>query len=522
MASRQSRQCCASETQRQVEERRKWDVCTTGQEIFFNVAEPPPVRSVRGARTGMVDIRIRWPPGTIDRPRGSCQVLSMNQPDHVMKVKKPRVPLNAHDLEHLAQIHGPTTVPMLARRSGLAYMLVYNVVRGRVKSMSDRHYRMLFGEPPPHRHPGKVDGDPFRRMVRLWIFLNDGHTQSDLYREFYGATHPRKPDPRIFSGQTRMVDAGLVRFMRRKFAESGVHGPLLDQWLDEVDEIPHGDRVPYSRVQPVLRYLRIHLGVHPTAVLNQTVERYESGALKRVSREIYNRALDLKRRAEKALAADDAREIERLRESVSGGKPGYTLYLDVREELFFLRRHTAQSTRNYLGRSVWTYETGRAKRIADWRARKIMVDCDRFIRERPDLPLSALPRSWRRRQVGRLIDAMVGRLAQLLSMEEGLVFEKRILAPAHARDEYTNRYHGFTRFDMAPGVLGMRRKAFDLMVARHCEIFRTVGTYAQRWYLSDLYLKELSQKAYFDLISAKYELLARKSGRAGGSGECMH
>ena len=401
-------------------------------------------------------------------------------------------------------------------------MLVYNVVHGRVKSVSDRHYRTLFGEPPPHRRPKKVDGGLFRRMARLWLFLNDGLTQSDLSREFFGTANPRKPDLRIFSGQTRMVDTGLEHFMRRKFAEAGVDDLLLNQWLDELADLPRRERVSYGRIQPILRYLYQHLGVHPTAILNQTVARFESGELKRVSGQIYDHALSLKRKTENALAVNEARKLERLKESISGGKTGYTLYLDIREELRFLRRYTKKSARHYLGRSVWTYETGRAKRVADWRARKILRDCDRFIRERPDLALSALPRSWRRQWVGMLIDAMVGRLAQLLSMQEGMVFEKRILAPAHARNEYANRYHGFTRFDMAPGVLGMRRKAFDLMVARHCEIFRTVGTYAQRWYLSDLYLKELSQKAYFGLISAKYELLARKSGRPRGGNACMH
>lgn len=446
----------------------------------------------------------------------------MANPDHRKRIKKPRVTLTDKDLEHLARIHAGDAVPMLTKRSGLPYMLVYNVVHGRVKSISDRHYRMLFGEPPPHRHLQKVDGSLFRQMARLWLFLNDDLTQSDLYREYYGTEHPRKPDLRIFSGKTRMVDAGLERFMHRKFADAGIDEALLDQWLQEMDTLPRQERVSYGKIQPVLQYLKAHLGVHPTAVLNQTVERYESGTLKSVSRDIYNRALNLKHKTEQALAANDLRVIEKLKESVSGGKSGYTLYLDIREELRFLRMYTKKSARRYLGRSVWTYETGRAKRVADWRARKIVRDCDRFIRERPDLPLSALPHAWRRRWAHLLIEVIMGRLAQLLSEQEGMVFEKRVLAPAHARNEYTNRYHGFTRFDMAPGVLGMRRKAFDLMVARHCDIFRTVGTYAKRWYLSDLYLKELSQKEYFDLILAKYELEARKSGVLEGGNACMH
>jgi hypothetical protein len=42
----------------------------------------------------------------------------------------------------------------------------------------------------------------------------------------------------------------------------------------------------------------------------------------------------------------------------------------------------------------------------------------------------------------------------------------------------------------------MKKKAFDLMVAKNCEMFRTVGRYDKRWYLSDLYLKELSDNHY--------------------------
>ena len=106
------------------------------------------------------------------------------------------------------------------------------------------------------------------------------------------------------------------------------------------------------------------------------------------------------------------------------------------------------------------------------------------------------------------------------SEEDGLFFEKRVLKPMQPRDEY-NRHHGFTPFDMASSALGMRRKAFDLMVAKNCEIFRSVGKFSQRWYLSDLYLRELSQKEYFDLISAKYELMARRLGQSRGIDDCM-
>ena len=128
-----------------------------------------------------------------------------------------------------------------------------------------------------------------------------------------------------------------------------------------------------------------------------------------------------------------------------------------------------------------------------------MQDCDRFIQQSPDIPLDSLPQSRQRVQVHRLIDVLVARTAQLLSDKDGIAFEKRILRPSHTRVEYNNPYHGFTPFEMASRVLGMKPRAFDLMVARNCEIFRSVGKYTQRWYLPDLYLRELSMKKDFGL-----------------------
>jgi hypothetical protein len=125
-------------------------------------------------------------------------------------------------------------------------------------------------------------------------------------------------------------------------------------------------------------------------------------------------------------------------------------------------------------------------------------------------------------QVQRLIDVMVARTAQLLSDKDGIAFEKRILQPSHTRVEYNNPYHGFTPFDMASRVLGMQRRAFDLMVARNCEIFRSVGKFSQRWYLPDLYLRELVRKKNFGLISAKYELMAKDHGRPRPIDACMN
>ncbi len=438
------------------------------------------------------------------------------------RVRKPRIEITNQNLNRLFEIRKTMSVPELSKCSELPYMLVYNVVHRRVKTISDRHYRALFGQAPQPQEPQKVDGADFRAMADLWLFLNQEVSKSDLYREIYGAGPHTKPDLRIFNGRIRTVQSSLVRIMRKKFSDAGLDGQLLDRWLDELDKLPPDGRVAYRRIKPVLRSIQEIVGVHPTAILKQSVERYETGMLKSVSRNIFNRAMTLKHQAEKALAEGRKREVARLKEAISGRKAGYSLYLDVAEELTFLCRYAKKSAKTYLGRSMWTYQTGKAKRIADWRARKILQDCDRFIRETPDLPLSCLPRSRQAKRVRMLLDVLVTRTTQLFSEHEGLLFEKRILKPSYARDEYINQTHGFTRFDMAPGVLGMKKKAFDLMVAKNCEIFRSVGRYTKRWYLSDLYLKELSKKEFFDLISKKYEWMAKSQSRSMGINACLH
>ena len=437
------------------------------------------------------------------------------------RVRKPRIEITNQDLKRLFEIRKTMSVLELSKCSELPYMLVYNVVHKRVKTISDRHYRALFGQAPQPQEPQKVDGADFRAMAGLWLFLNKEVSKSDLYREIFGAGPHAKPDLRIFNGHIRTVQSSLVRIMRKKFSDAGLDGQLLDRWLDEMDTMPPGGRVAYHRIRPVLHFIRDAVGVHPTTILNQSVERYENGMLKSVSRNIFDRAMDLKHRTEKALADGGERKIEKLKEDISGGKAGYSLYQEVEEELTFLCCYAKKSAKSYLGRSMWTYKTGKAKRIADWRARKILQDCDRFIRETPDLPLSCLPRSRQATRVRMLLDVLVARTTHLFSEQEGLLFEKRILRPSHARDEYINQTHGFTRFDMAPGVLGMKKKAFDLMVARNCEIFRSVGRYTKRWYLSDLYLKELSEKEFFDLISKKYERMAISLNQSVGIDACL-
>lgn len=437
------------------------------------------------------------------------------------RLKPPRVQLTDRILEHLKAKYAGRSPSELAKRSGLSYGLVYNIVNKRVRTISALHYRMLFQESAPPQKQQRVDGAHFRGMVRLWLYLNEKVTKTGLYREFYNVRPHHKVDYRIFSEKTETVDVQLERVMEKKFLDCGIDGATLDQWMDEFGQLYREERILYSTIRPVLQYLENELGVHPTTMLNQFSDRYERGDLKTVSRKIYDRAVEFKQRAENAKSMGDKLEMERIKEAIYGEKKGYTLYVEIVEELRFLQRYAKISPKRYLGRGTYMYEKGGCKRIPSWRAYNILNDCDEFINSRMDLPIACLPKSFQRRWIGLLRSAMLAHAADMLSKVEGIALEKRILSPTHTKDKYEKYDHGFTQFDRAPSTLGMRRAAFDLMVAKNCEIFRSVGRYSRRWYLSDLYLKELSENPYFKLITTKYERLASTMGGGDHSHQCM-
>jgi len=430
--------------------------------------------------------------------------------DHLMtRRKKPRIPLTARDIKSLFNIHGTKSVSNLSKQTGLSYLQIYNLVQGRVFSVSDRHYRMLFRKPAPPQAALKIDGTFFRAMVDLWLYLNNGVTRTDLYREFFKDEPDPRIDHRIFSGKIKTIDARLEHIMRQKFISAGLDDKLLRQWLEEYQAMAPADRVPYSRIRPLLQYLEDNLGIRPNSILKQSAVRYESGELQHVSRRIFEYTSALKEKAEKALDGDGRNNITKIRETLLGGRDGYTLYSDIKAELLFLRMFAGKSVKNYLGRGLWTYERGKAIRIASWRARKIMMDCEQFIRKSPNLPIANLPPKQRWQRVRQMITVLVARSTQLLSDSDGVDFEKRILNPSRRKTGPNQPYRSYTSFDMAPRTLGMRRKAFDLMVANHCDIFRNVGKFKKRWYLPDDYLEELSRKHGFDLVLAKYESMDR-------------
>jgi hypothetical protein len=414
------------------------------------------------------------------------------------------------------------SVAKLAKRTGLPYLLIYNIINRRVKSLSARHYRIIFGEDPPAQKQKKTEGTYFRQMVELWLFLNDGITKSDLYWELLGPNHTRRVDYRIFTGQIQAVDPELVKQMEKKFSESGIDPDTVRHWTREWAMQERQNPIAYAHVRPLLAFIKDTLGIHPSKMLNQHFKRYESGELKTVPRKVYDKVLELKKRADKALATGNRLEIEKLKEAVYGRKRDYTLYAEVEEELAFLKQYANKGPKKYLGRSAYMYTKGGCKRLPSWRAQKIIQECSALIMQDPRLPLRRLPSSIRRPIAVAALSVFKARMVDLLLSKEGLRLEKQILKPIYGSDEYKKQFYGVTRFDMAGSALGMRRKAFDLMVVENCELFRKIGTYSKRWYLSNLYLKELSQKHHFDLISNKYEWLAKKRRSKKQSKDCMN
>ena len=413
-------------------------------------------------------------------------------------------------------------IPETARLAGLPYLLVYNIVHGRVRSLSAHDYRKLFREAPPPQEPHKVDGAFFRQMVRLWLYLNGDTSQADLYREFFGTHHTKRVDYRIFNGQVKTVSIRLEGAMLKKFAETGLDRSAVERWIEEFESQEKPGRIAYERIRPILFFLQSTLNVSPTAILNQPFARYESGYLQSVSRDIYDRAAALKAQAEKAIASGRRYDLDRLRERIYSGRNNYTLYSKIEEELLFLMQAAGKSAKHYLGRGKKHYEQGKSKRIASWRAAKIIADCDKLIWKTPHVSITDLPRSQRHKWIGRLISSLTAGIAHRLSSQEGLSLEKRILKPRHGQAAYDKPKYGFTEFEMASRTLGMKKKAFDLMVARNCEIFRQIGKYSKRWYLPNLYLNELSQRDHFDLITIKYEMMAKQMNRSGHADECLH
>jgi hypothetical protein len=303
--------------------------------------------------------------------------------------------------------------------------------------------------------------------------------------------------------------------MEKKFLDQGLQRSEIKKWVEEYDLIEDKERILYEEVKPLLDYLKAHLGVNPTQILNQWYNRYESGELRTVPKKVYNRALELRNRAEKALKSGSKGETERLKEEIQGKKNGLDLFSEVEEELDFLKRYGGRSPKEYLGRSISHYKESRLKRIASWRARRIRDDCGLLVENRSDLKLSLIPKSCLKKIGHDLLRFIKSYANKKLKEDEAGRLEKEILTPnSFVRDMYDSERHGFTRIDHAAVVLGMGKMAFDLMVSAHSDLFRTIGIYddkSRKWYLPNLYLKELIMKQGFSLIKNRYTSLSKET-----------
>jgi hypothetical protein len=361
-------------------------------------------------------------------------------------------------------------------------------------------------------------------MVRLWLFLNDDVTENDLYEELYNRQRrPRKTNYRVFSGTTKTVDARLEKIMEQKFLQQGLDRQQVKQWIDDLHLLGPNERIPYEEVKPILDYLEENAIAHPTRLLNQSVARYESGELKSVSREKYERILDLKEKAEAALRVGSRLKLEKLEEEVYGQKSGFVFFSELEEELEFLRKFARRGAKRYLGRSLGIYKRGGLRRIASWRAEKIREDCEALVkdrddiplseipkRDRDDLPLSEIPKHYLSQQSGKLIGVLQKLLTVRISDEAGLAFERQILMPDyHTREEYHSSGHGFVTIAQAADFWGMGSEAFDLLVATHSDVFRRVGKYENGWRFPDLYLEEVLARTGFHAVRSKYQILAK-------------
>ena len=249
-----------------------------------------------------------------------------------------------------------STVSEFAHKKGLPYSIVYNLVHGRIKSISARDYERIFAEKPPDRHLERVDGKYFREMVRLWLFLNHDAKKKDLYKEFYPDKKIKKVDSRIFSGKVKTIEIRLEKTMQQKFFDHGLDRSEIRTWIEELHKIDQEERISYEEAKPVLASLEQVFNISPSCVLNQWIGRYESGELKTISMDRYHDILDLKEKADRTLRSGSRFEMEKLHEEICGKRDGMTLFSEIEDELDFLREYRTKGIKKYLGRSVSYYK----------------------------------------------------------------------------------------------------------------------------------------------------------------------
>lgn len=436
-----------------------------------------------------------------------------------------RVELSKKILQKILERVSSGRVSELAEDIGLPYDLLYNLVHGRINSISTENYKLIFGEDPPYQAVKRVDGTYFRAMVRLWLYLHPDDSEADLYREFYQDKDFKKVDYRIFNEAIQTVEKRIENAMEEKFTKQGLNRIDIKEMIKDLFYVKEQERIPYEEIKPILDFLENTLEINPTRILNQWFERYEDGELKTVTKKVFDDALALKQRTERALSSGSRYELEKIREEIYGERMGFTLFSEVEKELEFLRKYGGKNPREYLGRSVSQYKKARLKRIASWRALKIRNACREFIDNHPELDLKSLPESHRKTRLKWLLIALHSYSVSKVIKDEGRI-EKIVLPRAyHPKEECYIETDSCVSLNKAAYFLGMSKTAFDLLVAENINTFRKIGTYHKEWYLPYQLLKKIKEKNGFDLLKAKYESLARNYGKPShpiGGPESQH
>ncbi len=427
---------------------------------------------------------------------------------------QPRITLTEGMLNRFFKSIFQGKISELSLNRGLSYTLVYNLAHGRIRTLSARDYKIIFGEDPPLEETERVEGGYFRRMVKLWLFLNDDVTEADLYREFYPNKKFNRVDYRIFSGHVKTIPIRFETILKKKFFDQGFNQFEIKQYSEELDLTDYNDRIFYEDIKPVLEFLEENLNVHPGRILNQFPLRYESGELRTIPQGVYDYANRLKRKTDKALKSGSKFEIDKLKEEVYGKRTALTLFSAVEDELEFLKNNGGRRPKFYLERSISLYKKSKLKRLASWRVQRIKEDCLKLIKHKPELSISSVPRPYLKMILTNLFSILTIRMISLITDEKHGKFEKSILEPSYnSKEDYSLYEQKTISMDKAAHVLGMNSKAFDLMVANHRDIFKSIGIYEKKWYVPDLYLKELLRKEGFHVIKAKYEFLATNGNR---------
>jgi hypothetical protein len=380
-----------------------------------------------------------------------------------------------------------------------------------------RDYKIIFGEDPPIQETERVDGKYFRKMVKLWLFLNDDVTEADLYREFFPHKKFSRVDYRIFNGDVKSIPIRLEKIMGKKLSDQGLDKSEVEQYYEELDSTGYNDRFFYDELKPTLAYIQQHIGVHPGRILNQFPARYESGELMTVPQRVYDYAMRLKKKTDKALSSSSKFEVEKLKEEVYGKRTSLTLFSAVEDDLEFLKNNGGRRPKYYLERSISLYKKSKLKRIASWRAQRIKEDSLQLIKHNPELSISSIPKPYLKMFLNDLLSVLTNRMVSLITDDEGGKFERSVLEPSYYGVEDSVQFEQKDiSMEKAAHILGMTRKAFDLMVASHRGIFKGICTYNRKWYVPELYLKELLKNEGFHIIKAKYEFLAKNGNSSFG------